>query len=76
MRYLLVPLVLAGLLSFPLGAAGQQAAKEKGSEAKAVDEAYVGEACFGDSYETDEEVNEGNTISDEEIRLILDRLIS
>lgn len=36
----------------------------------------VGEACFGDRYETDDDINEGNRISDEEIRLILDRLIS
>ena len=36
----------------------------------------VGEACFGDRYETDNDINEGNRISDEEIRLILDRLIS
>ncbi len=31
----------------------------------------VGEACFGDSYETDADMNEGNTISDEEIRRLL-----
>lgn len=36
----------------------------------------VGEACFGDRYETDDDINEGNRVSDEEIRLILDRLIS
>ncbi|MCH7936706.1 MAG: hypothetical protein IH994_06405 [Proteobacteria bacterium] len=31
----------------------------------------VGEACFGDRYEKDEDINEGNRISEEEIlRLI------
>ena len=31
----------------------------------------VGEACFGDRYETDDDINEGNRISEEEIlRLI------
>lgn len=31
----------------------------------------VGEACFGDRYETDNDINEGNRISEEEIlRLI------
>ena len=31
------------------------------------------EACFGDSYETDQEVNEGNTISVEEILRLIQR---
>ncbi len=31
----------------------------------------VGEACFGDRYESDADMNEGNTITEEEILRIL-----
>ncbi len=31
----------------------------------------VGEACFGDSYESDDDMNEGNTITEKEILLLI-----
>jgi len=37
-----------------------------------VNDGVVGEACYGDRYESDADVNAGNTVSDEEIRRILD----
>jgi hypothetical protein len=33
---------------------------------------YVGESCFGDRYESDADMNEGNRITEEEIRRVLD----
>ncbi len=31
----------------------------------------IGEACFGDSYESDADMNEGNTITEKEILLLI-----
>ena len=36
----------------------------------------VGEACFGDRYETDNDINEGNRISEEEILRLINPLRS
>ncbi len=69
MRNTLVLSVLILLLSLPAWAKGDKGPPETVAEVEM--RGIVGEACFGDRYETDEDMNEGNTISEEEIlRLI------
>ena len=55
----------AGLLLALVGAFSQQSLAER------VNDGVVGEACYGDKYETDENMNEGNRITDEEILRLL-----
>ncbi len=69
MRAILAYLVVLTVLTLPSGAIAQQADQDR--ETNVVYGGVVGEACFGDRYESDEDMNEGNTITDEEIRLIL-----
>ncbi len=69
MRNTLVLSALVLLLSQPTGVMAEEAATESVEDVEM--RGIVGEACFGDSYETDADMNEGNTISDEEIRRLL-----
>ena len=69
MRNTFILAVMILLLSLP------GAAEAKGIVTETVAEVemrgIVGEACFGDRYETDEDMNDGNRITEEEIlRLI------
>ncbi len=79
MRAILAYLVVLTVLTLPSGTIAQQA-DSRGTIAQQADQdretnvvygGVVGEACFGDRYESDEDMNEGNRITDEEIRLIL-----
>ena len=69
MRAILAFLVVFSVLALSSRTIAQQADQDR--ETSAVDYGIVGEACFGDQYESDEDMNEGNTITDEEILLIL-----
>ena len=69
MRAILAFLVALSVLTLSSGTIAQQADQDR--ETNVVDDGVVHEACFGDRYESDEDMNEGNTITDEEIRLIL-----
>ena len=75
MRNTLAFSALILLLSLPAGAAAEKAAAAEEAATESVEEVemrgIVGEACFGDRYETDANMNEGNTISDEEILRLL-----
>ncbi len=65
--FILPALIL--LLSLP-GVAGAKGIVPE-TVAEVEERGIVGEACFGDRYETDEDMNEGNRITEEEIlRLI------
>ncbi len=74
MRAILVFLVVLSVLTLSSGTIAQQADQDR--ETNVVDDDVVHDACFGDRYESDEDMNEGNTITDEEIRLILNPLRS
>ncbi len=69
MRAILAFLVVLSVLTLASRTIAQQADQDR--ETNVVMDGVVGEACFGDRYESDEDMNEGNTITDEEIRLIL-----
>ncbi len=69
MRAILAFLVVLSVLTLSSGTIAQQADQDR--ETNVVNDGVVGEACFGDRYESDDDMNEGNTITDEEIRLIL-----
>ncbi len=69
MRAILAFLVVLSVLTLSSTTIAQQADQDR--ETNVVDDGFVGEACFGDRYESDDDMNEGNTITDEEIRLIL-----
>ena len=72
MRAILAFLVVLAVLTLSSRTIAQQADQDR--DARVVNDGndgIVGEACFGDRYESDEDMNEGNTITDEEIRLIL-----
>ena len=69
MRAILAFLVVLSVLTLSSRTIAQQADQDR--ETNVVDDGVVHEACFGDRYESDEDMNEGNTITDEEIRLIL-----
>ncbi len=66
---LVAPLAVAALvLSGGVRAEGEPVIDE---DLTAEMQGIIGEACFGDRYETDNDINEGNRISEEEIlRLI------
>ena len=70
MRVVLAFLVVLSVLALSSRTIAQQADQDR--ETNVADDGFVGEACFGDRYESDDDMNEGNTITDEEIRLILD----
>ncbi len=69
MRAILAFLVVLTVLTLSSRTIAQQADQDR--ETNVVMDGVVGEACFGDRYESDEDMNDGNTITDEEIRLIL-----
>ncbi len=69
MRAILAFLVVLAVLTLSSRTIAQQADQDR--ETNVVNDGVVGEACLGDRYESDEDMNEGNTITDEEIRLIL-----
>ncbi len=69
MRAILAFLVVLTVLTLSGRTIAQQADQDR--ETNVVMDGVVGEACFGDRYESDEDMNDGNTITDEEIRLIL-----
>ncbi len=69
MRAILAVLVVLSVLTLSSRTIAQQADQDR--ETNVVYGGVVGEACFGDRYESDEDMNDGNTITDEEIRLIL-----
>ena len=74
MRYGLGIAALLTVLSASMALSGGVRAEGKSlipEEKDAETQGLVGEACFGDRYETDNDINEGNRISEEEIlRLI------
>ena len=74
MRTGLCLLALMAALLAPLALSGDARAEGKpviDDELTVEMQGIVGEACFGDRYETDNDINEGNRISEEEIlRLI------
>ena len=64
-------LCLVALMTVLSGGAWAEGKSLIPEEKDAETQGIVGEACFGDRYETDNDINEGNRISDEEIlRLI------
>ncbi len=72
MRAILAFLVVLSVLTLSSRTIAQQV--DQAHDTSVVNDgndSFVGEACFGDRYESDEDMNEGNTITDEEIRLIL-----
>ena len=74
MRAILAFLVVLSVLTLSSRTIAQHADQDR--ETNVVMDGVVGEACFGDRYESDEDMNEGNRITDEEIRLILNPLSS
>ena len=74
MRNVLALSALIAWLLLPVGAAAEKTATENAREVE--ERGIVGEACFGDSYETDNDINEGNRITDEEILRLLNRFTS
>lgn len=64
--------LVALLASLALSGGAQAEGKPVYDEELTVEmQGIVGEACFGDRYETDNDINEGNRITEEEIlRLI------
>ncbi len=69
MRAILAFFFVLSVLALSSRTVAQQADQDR--ETNVVDDGIIGEACFGDRYESDDDMNEGNTITDEEIRLIL-----
>jgi hypothetical protein len=71
-KALLALLVLLPALAASSATLAQQADQAREKDPMSMDNAgIVGEACFGDRYESNQDMNEGNTISDEEILRIL-----
>ncbi|MCH8834556.1 MAG: hypothetical protein IH925_01280 [Proteobacteria bacterium] len=72
MRAVLAFLVVLSVLTLSSRTIAQQADQDRDtSVVNDGNDGIVGEACFGDRYESDDDMNDGNTITDEEIRLIL-----
>ena len=69
MRTMIILSALVLLLSLPAGATEEKATTESVEDVEM--RGLVGEACFGDSYESDADMNEGNTITEEEILLLI-----
>jgi hypothetical protein len=59
--------IISLALLIPVGSVIAQQTEKPG----AVNNGVIHESCFGDRYESDAEMNEGNTITDEEIQRIL-----
>ena len=70
MRDIIILSALIAALALPGGAVAEQTAAEK-VQTEAEMKGLVGEACFGDSYESDADMNEGNTITEKEILLLI-----
>jgi len=65
-------LFLIAVLAVPSASIAQSAGQDRDRRvADANNAGIAGEACFGDRYESDAEMNEGNTITEEEILRIL-----
>ncbi len=72
MRAILAFLVVLSVLTLSSRTIAQQADQDRdASVVNDGNDGIVGEACCGDRYESDDDMNEGNTITDEEILLIL-----
>ncbi|MDA1090750.1 MAG: hypothetical protein O3A85_10630 [Proteobacteria bacterium] len=69
MRNTLTLSALIFLLSLPAGVAAEKATTESVAEVEM--RGIVGESCYGDRYESDEDLNDGNRITDEEIQQLL-----
>ncbi len=69
MRNALAFTALMAFLLLPVGAVAEKTAPESVEDVE--QRGIVGEACFGDRYESDNDINEGNRISEEEILLLL-----
>ena len=61
--------VSLALLLFNAPAEAQQVDKDQNQSV--AEESFIHDACFGDRYETDEDLNEGSQITDREIQLLL-----
>lgn len=71
MRNSLALSTLMAFLFLPVMAAAEKTAPESVEEVEA--RGIAGEACFGDRYESDNDINEGNRITEEEILLLINR---
>lgn len=69
MRTMIILSALVLLLSLPVGATEEKTTTESIEDVEM--RGLVGEACFGDSYESDADMNDGNRISEEEILQLL-----
>ena len=69
MRTIITLSILIAALALAGGSVAEQTAADEVREAEM--KGLVGEACFGDSYESDADMNEGNTITEEEILLLI-----
>ena len=70
MRTIITLSILIAALALAGGSVAEQTAVDK-IQQEAEMKGLVGEACFGDSYESDADMNEGNTITEEEILLLI-----
>jgi len=68
MRTIIILSALLVALALPGGSVAEQTATDKVQETEM--KGLVGEACFGDSYESDADMNEGNAITEKEILLL------
>ncbi len=75
MRTLLTCLTLVAVLLPSAAFAGQETAGKQSDQAeeRARNDKVPEEACFGDSYESDNDINEGNRITVEEILRLIQR---
>lgn len=76
MRTTLALSALIILLSLPVWAAGEKVAEAPPEKIaienlKDMDLGNLFDACFGDRYESDDDINDGNRITEEEIRQII-----
>ncbi len=73
MRNTLALSALVLLLSLPAWASDEKAAGKKAAVESAADTdtPYLFDACYGDRYESDEDINDGNRITEEEILKLL-----
>ncbi len=69
MRAIIILSALIAALALPGGSVAEQTAADIAQEAEL--KGLIGEACFGDSYESDADMNEGNTITEKEILLLI-----
>jgi hypothetical protein len=62
-----------GAVLWGLGFAGGSMAQQADHDVQTgmVNDGVTGEACFGDRYESDADMNDGNTITEEEILRLL-----